>query len=80
MLVQHGDGQNELDGRAQVLHHADNRERQGLGRRRKEHERHNGDHAGGSQEPEVPGTLAEEGHLTLCVEDEERNNAEGSQD
>ena len=77
--MQNGDSQNELDGRAQVLHHANDRERQGLGSRRKEHQRNNGDHAGGREKPEMSGAFAEEGHLSLSIEHKEGGNAEGRQ-
>ena len=78
--MQNGQRQNKLDGRAQVLHHANNRQRKGFGCRRKEHERHNGDHAGGGEKPEVSGTSTEESHLPLCVENKQCCDAEGRQD
>ena len=77
--MQNGQRQNKLDGRAQVLNHANDRERQSLGGRGKEHQRNNGDHAGGGEKPEVPGTFAEEGHLSLSIEHKEGGNAEGRQ-
>ena len=78
--MQNGQCQNELDGRAQVLHHADDGKRKSFGGRSKEHERHNGDHTRGGEKPEVSGTLTEESHLSLRVEHQEGGNAEGRQD
>ena len=78
--MQNGQRQNKLDGRAQILHHANNRQRKGFGCRGKEHERHNGDHTGGGEKPEVSRTLTEESHLPLCVENKEGGNAERRQD